>query len=140
MPWNRTMATGVDSLLAGAAGAVALTAVHQLGQRVFADAPRMDIVGMRAMAGLRQQAGLPVPDRDTLYWQTLAGDLVSNALYFSLVAAGAPDRRWSRGAALGLAAGFGALALPRPLGLGDPPHSESRRNQLLTWRGTRSAG
>lgn len=124
--------SAVESLLAGVTGALALTAVHQAGQRFFPDAPRMDVLGMRAMAGLRRQAGAPVPDRDTLYRQTLVGDVVSNAIYYSLVGLGARHGRWTRGAALGLAAGVGALLLPRPLGLGAPPHSESGRNQVLT--------
>lgn len=132
MTSNVASARLVRALVAGAAGAAALTAVHQLGQRVFADAPRMDVVGMRAMAGVRRRAGLSIPDRDTLYRQTLAGDLVFNTLYYSLVAVASPHRRWARGSALGLAAGLGALVLPRPLGLGEPPRSESRRNQLLT--------
>jgi len=125
-------ASGVETIIAGIAGAVALTAVHQLGQRIFPDAPRMDIVGMRALASIRAGAGMSVPDRDTLYRQTLAGDLASNAAYYSLVGIGPHDRRWARGAALGVAAGLGAVALPQPLGLGRPPHSDSPRNQILT--------
>lgn len=122
----------VDRLIAGLTGAVALTVVHQVGQRVFADAPRMDILGMRAMASLREGVGLAVPDRDTLYRQTLAGDLASNALYYSAVGLGGRDGRWLRGAGLGVVAGVGALLLPRPMGLGDPPHVDSPRNQVLT--------
>lgn len=118
--------------IAGLTGAVALTVAHQLGQQVVPDAPRMDVVGMRAMARVRERAGASVPDRDTLYTQTLAGDIASNAIYYSLVGVGAHEGRWTRGAALGLAAGVGALVLPRPMGLGDPPHSDSRRNQVLT--------
>ena len=40
------------------------------------DAPRMD---------------LPATTGTTLYRTTLAGDLVSNAMYYSLVGAGQPD-------------------------------------------------
>ena len=123
---------GVETLVAGLAGAVTLTVAHQLAQRVFPDAPRMDIVGMRAMAGLRRAVGAEVPPKDTLYRQTLAGDVASNALYYSLVGAGGREGRWARGAALGMAAGLGALVLPKPMGLGDPPHSHGVRNQVLT--------
>src|SRR4026207_2152885 len=38
-----------DSLVFGMAGAVALTAIHQAAKAVTADAPRMDVVGMRAL-------------------------------------------------------------------------------------------
>jgi hypothetical protein len=124
--------SGLAALTAGIAGAVALTVVHQLGQRVFPDAPRMDVVGMRAMSRLRTAAGAAVPDRDTLFGQTLAGDLAANAAYYSLVDAGPRDGRWWRGAALGIGAGVGALTLPSRLGLGEPPHSRELRNQVLT--------
>lgn len=130
-PERHTSST-TESVIAGIAGAVTLTAVHQVAQRLYDGAPRMDVVGMRAMKALRQRAAVPVPGRDTLYRQTLAGDLVSNALYYSLVGVGSAETRWARGAALGLAAGFGALVLPRPMGLGDPPHSERTANQVLT--------
>lgn len=38
------------ALMAGAAGAAALTAVHQAAQTVTSQAPRMDVVGRRAIA------------------------------------------------------------------------------------------
>jgi hypothetical protein len=39
---------------------------------------------------------------------------------------------WPRAVALGLAAGIGALVLPRRLGLGDPPRSFRPANQVMT--------
>jgi hypothetical protein len=129
---TRGNTTTAEALVAGLAGAAALTTVHQLAQRVVADAPRMDVLGMRAMVRMRQGLGADVPDHETLFRQTLAGDLASNTLYYSLVGAGGRRHRWARGAALGMAAGLGALALPRRLGIGDPPHVESIRNRVLT--------
>ncbi|HEX8385329.1 MAG TPA: hypothetical protein VF576_04040 [Rubricoccaceae bacterium] len=111
--------TVARSLLAGAAGAVALTAVHQTAIALTDRAPRMDVLGMRAIAGLSQAAGVRPPR--PLYAVTLAGDLLSNALYYSLVAAGTPGREWTRGALLGLGAGVGAVVLPPVLGLGRVP-------------------
>jgi hypothetical protein len=57
---------------------------------------------------------------------------VSNSVYYAAVAA--PTRRatWTRAVVLGAAAGIGALLLPEPMGLGPPPHSEHRGNQLMT--------
>jgi hypothetical protein len=131
---DRAFGTGspASSFLAGLVGAVALTSVHQLGTRWLPDAPRMDVVGMRAMTAARRSAGLAVPGPRQLYRQTMAGDIASNAIYYSLVGVGPPAGRWWRAAALGMAAGVGALLLPRPMGLGDPPHSDSPRNQVLT--------
>lgn len=120
------------SALAGVAGATTLTALHQAARYVTPDAPRMDILGMRALARLRRGAGAEVPPAGELYRETLLGDLLANSAYYSLVGAG--DRRsvWGRGIALGLVAGVGALVLPRYLGLGDPPRSDSTANRLMT--------
>lgn len=121
-----------EALLCGLAGAVALTTVHQMARKVSDAAPEMDVVGMRALAGGLRAAGTEPPDRERLYGLTLAGDLLSNGLYYSLVGTGGGPGVWIRGAALGLAAGFGALALPRRMGLGDPPHSDRPANQVMT--------
>jgi hypothetical protein len=116
----------------GAAGAVVLTALHETMRRAVRYAPRMDIVGMRALARVMRAAGATVPDDAMLHRLTLTGDLIANSLYYAAVPGGSPRETWARGAALGLAAGAGALALPEPLGLGQPPHSERTRNQLMT--------
>lgn len=116
----------------GAAGAVVLTALHETMRRAVRYAPRMDIVGMRALARVMRAAGATVSDDVTLHRVALAGDLIANSLYYAAVPGGSPRETWARGAALGLVAGAGALALPEPLGLGQPPHSQRTRNRLMT--------
>ena len=120
------------SFAAGACGALALTAVHQLARRVRPDAPRMDVLGERAIARALALRGEEVPPQPTLQRWALAGDLLANSAYYSLVACGRDAHVWRRGVALGLAAGAGALVLPRPLGLGDPPKSDQLANQIMT--------
>ena len=120
------------NLVSGAAGAGALTAIHELGRRLRPDAPRMDIVGMRALVQGMLRAGTPPPDFDGLHRLALAGDLAANSLYYSAIPAATRAATWRRAAMLGLAAGAGALALPPRMGLGDPPHSGSRANQVMT--------
>lgn len=116
-----------DSLISGAAGAVALTAVHQAARAVTDSAPRMDVVGMRALARGAEAAGAEAPKTHAgLYRATLAGDLICNSAYYSLAT------NYTRGAALGLMAGIGALVLPQRMGLGTPPHSELLSNQVMT--------
>ena len=39
---------------------------------------------------------------------------------------------WTRAVAMGLAAGAGALVLPRRIGLGDAPKSDHIPNQIMT--------
>ena len=114
------------ALLSGAAGAVALTTVHQAARAITPDAPRMDIVGMRALTRCLRASGHEPQDRDRLYLATLAGDLISNSAYYSLATT------FTRGTVLGLLAGIGALLLPEPMGLGSPPKSERLPNQVMT--------
>ncbi len=128
-----------SSLTAGLCGAAALTAIHQLATRVTDDAPRMDVLGERAISRGLEAAGKGVPPQPVLHRWALVGDLLANSAYYSLVAAGDPAHHWRRGAALGLAAGAGALVLPRPMGLGDPPKSDSFANKIMTVSGICSA-
>ena len=120
------------SAIAGASGAAVLTLVHEVGRQLIDDAPRMDVLGKRALVALRRQAGAGEIDASLLHQQTLAGDLVANSFYYSLVGSGSRHGVLARGLALGVLAGVGALVLPRPMGLGDPPSVESPRNRLLT--------
>ena len=60
--------------MAGMVGAVALTAVHQLARRVSDDAPRMDVLGERAIARTVHAAGGTLPMPRTLHRWALAGD------------------------------------------------------------------
>jgi hypothetical protein len=120
------------AFLSGVAGAVALTAVHQTARRLTDDAPRMDLLGMRALAQIFEAAGRTPPPRDTLYDLTLGGDLASNALYYSLVGAGEEGGEWRRGAFLGLAAGVGAVVLPPVLGLGSAPSRRTTATAAMT--------
>ena len=116
-----------DSLVSGVAGAVALTAVHQAARTVTDSAPRMDVVGMRALARGAEAAGAQGPrTHKGLYRATLAGDLICNSAFYSLATS------YTRGAAMGLLAGVGALVLPQRLGLGVPPKSELLSNQVMT--------
>lgn len=123
-----------DSIVSGIAGAATLTAVHQAARAVSDNAPRMDVVGMRALARSTRSArsGEALVDTDApkthkgLYRATLAGDLICNSAYYSLAT------NYKRGAAMGLLAGIGALVLPQRLGLGAPPRSDLLSNQVMT--------
>ena len=112
--------------------AVTLTPVHQVARAVTEDAPRMDVVGMRAIEKGIRAAGAEPGSADSLYPVALAGDIACNSAYYALVAAGRHPNVWARGVMLGLGAGLGALLLPRRLGLGDPPRSHRMANQIMT--------
>jgi hypothetical protein len=122
-----------DSVISGMAGAVTLTAVHQAAKMVSDKAPQMDVLGMRAIARATGTSDMADESADVdssrnrgLYKYALAGDMLANSAYYSLATT------WTRGAALGLAAGIGALLLPQRMGLGHPPNSELLSNKVMT--------
>jgi hypothetical protein len=120
------------SMMAGAAGASALTFIHQSARSMTPHAPRMDVLGMRAVRATHRRLGLADGSEREVEREALAGDIVANAAYYSLVGAGDRSMVWARGLALGLAAGLGAVFLPRRVGLGDPPDADRLDTQLMT--------
>jgi hypothetical protein len=120
------------ALGSGFLGAAALTLLHETLRRVVPEAPRMDLLGERAIERAMCWAGYEPPEGRTLHQVALAGDLASNTAYYSLVGLGRPERAIARGAAIGLVAGVGALTLPGPLGLGTDPARRSVGTGLMT--------
>ena len=122
-----------DALLSGLAGATALTLIHESVRRFHPDAPRMDTLGRRAIARGLEAAGIEPPGRDGLQATALAGDLVSNTLFYALVGLGRPSGSLARGATLGAVAGLGSLALPPLMGLGSRPGARTTRTAVMTF-------
>ncbi|MBB5233775.1 hypothetical protein [Deinococcus budaensis] len=120
------------ALLGGLAGAVTVTLLNETVRRQVPHAPRMDVIGERALSGALDAAGVEPPRGEALYRWTMLGDLVSNTLYYALVGVGARQGGWARGGALGLAAGLGAVYLPEPLGLGRQPGARRPVTPVLT--------
>jgi hypothetical protein len=123
------MSRATRSLASGIAGALTLTAIHEVARRRFASAPRMDEVAMR---GLRKILPGKFRDPRRLHQLALAGDLLSNSVYYSVIAAPTRKATWMRAGVLGTAAGLCALFLPERLGLGVPHNSHRRTNQFMT--------
>ena len=121
-----------EALTGGAAGALALTLVHEAARKSIPDAPRMDVLGERALARGLRAVGADPPPEPHLHTAALAGDLASNTVYYSLVGVGGPDGAVARGALLGLAAGAGAVLLPGPLGLGTGPSRRTPQTAAMT--------
>lgn len=122
----------IDAITSGAAGAVALTLAHEATRRVTADAPRMDVLGKRALAAGFRAADVAPPGEPAMHAVALGGDLVSNTACYALVGLGGPDGAAARGTLLGLAAGLGAVFLPGPLGLGTAPSRRTPRTAVMT--------
>ena len=117
-------------LIAGAAGAIVLTALHEATRRTRPRAPRLDVLGMRSLTKIMRAANTEIPEN--LHQIALTGDLGANTMYYSMVGSFGADAAIATGAVLGLAAGVGALTLPEPMGLGSEPTNESRETQILT--------
>jgi hypothetical protein len=125
------MNDALKAMAGGLAGAVVLTVVHETLRKFVPDAPRMDVLGMRSISKLMEKADQEPPqDKEELHNWALAGDVLSNSLYYSLTGTG--KNAWWRGAALGAAAGAGALLLPGPLGLGEEPSNKTTKTQVMT--------
>ncbi len=119
------------ALLSGLIGAVALNVLHETVRQFVPQAPRADLLGERSIVKGFKAAGAEPPTGTALYASAMAGDVVSNALYYSLV--GLDDKQpLLTGAAIGALAGIGAVTLPGPMGLGEAPTSRSSATAVLT--------
>ena len=124
--------TMTASILSGAAGAAGLTLLHETARRVVPDAPRMDVLGERAISAGLRAVGADPPPEPHLHAAALVGDVVSNTAYYALVGLGGRDGAVARGGLLGLAAGLGAVFLPGPLGLDTRPSSRTPQTAVMT--------
>lgn len=120
------------SIVGGLAGSAALTILHEVLKKFDAKAPRMDLLGMMALSKIIRGAGKRAPAKNKLYAYTMAGDLLSNALFYSLAGMGKQKTILQKGAALGIAAGLGAIFLPKPLHLNEEYSNRTKHTQVMT--------
>ncbi|MBD0368349.1 MAG: hypothetical protein ICV51_09305 [Flavisolibacter sp.] len=123
---------GVIALEGGLAGALALTLLHEVFRKIDPKAPRMDLLGMNAISKTLRKAGISPPPRTKLFYITMAGDIISNALYYSMAIRGRKKMDIVRGLLLGSGAGLGALLLPKPLQLNKAYTNRTTKTKVLT--------
>jgi hypothetical protein len=128
------MPTFGKSLLSGLLGAAAVTMLNEGVRRVYHKAPRLEKLGMDAAEKTLDAVGAHKPSEKGLYWGTMAADIVSNALYYSIIslASRQAKARWVLGAGVGLAAGLGAVMLPEPLNLDASTTNRTPKTRALT--------
>ena len=126
------MNTIPNALLSGLAGAVMLNAIHETARQVVPKAPHIQKLGERGVVKITKATGLPTPTGNTLYATAMAGDLLSNTIYYSLIGLAKPPAILPLGAVLGALAGAGAITLAEPLGLGDAPVRRTATTASLT--------
>ena len=122
----------LNNFIGGLTGAIVLNLIHESVRRFDPLAPRVDLVGEEALSKTILAAGGEPPTGDKLYAATLVSDIVSNAMYFSMIGAGNDKNIIWRGAGYSLAAGLGAVKLTEPMGLDDTPVNKTRKTQALT--------
>jgi hypothetical protein len=105
------------ALIGGAAGAVTLTALHQILRRVTPNAPRADNLAKQGLRRAFRAAGSTPPSDDKLHWAALAGDLAANTVYYSTSLAFGPRVATFLGPLMGAGAGVGSITLPAHMGL-----------------------
>ncbi len=122
---------GMKNLLAGLAGAIALNVLHELYRHYDKEAPEVQLIGEEALSKIAKAADIKPPKGEKLYAYTLAADVVSNGLYYSMIGIG-KSNYITKAILLGTAAGVGALKLTKPLGLNDKPIKKTGKTKLLT--------
>lgn len=120
------------NLAAGLGGAIALNILHEALKRKDVDMPRVDLLGEEALQKTLHFFGTGIDNKDTLYKATLAGDIISNALYYSVIGNGDPKHIWPRAITYGLAVGVGAVTLSEPMGLDEEPVARTPKTKALT--------
>jgi hypothetical protein len=122
----------IASLGGGLAGACAVTLLHESVKKIVPKAPRMDLLGMNAISKGLNAAGIKTPTGNALYTMALAGDILSNSLYYSLAGTGNDKNLWLKSSLLGLTAGIAAVTLPAPLGLEEKHSNRTIETKLMT--------
>lgn len=95
-------------------------------------APRLDLLGKEALSKGLRKTDIGIKNENTLYTLSLAGDLLANTVYYSLSNSGTPKNPWLRSTAFGVAAGVGAILLPKPLGLNKSYSSRTLNTKFMT--------
>lgn len=122
----------LKNLIAGLTGAIALNVLHESLKKKGPDMPRVDLLGENALQKTLHYFGGHISNQQSLYQATLAGDVLGNALYYSLIGTGNQKYLWGKVAIIGLTAGVGAITLPEPMGLDPSPVAKNNQVKALT--------
>ena len=122
----------IKNIIAGFAGSLALTALNEGLKKSGYDVPRVDLLGEEALNKGLSHFDAEIKSEDALFNTTLVSDLVSNAVYYSLIGSGDKKNILSKTLGLGLLAGVGAITVPKHVGLNPQPVTKNQQVKLLT--------
>lgn len=114
----------VKKMIAGFGGAIALNILHEIIRKNFTNVPHINELGEEALLKMTDQTPFTISS-DKIYAATLAGDILSNGLYYATTAT-------QHNMASGLVAGIGAIALPKHIGLDETPVAANTKRKLMT--------
>ncbi len=122
----------LQSLAAGACGAILLNVVHESARQFIPEAPRVDLLGRQLVAQTFLALDKAPPPDSKEYAIAMTGDILSNALYYSV--AGIGPRRGApwRGLLLGAVGGWGAVKAPDYLNLPQEAVQRHPATKLMT--------
>jgi hypothetical protein len=120
----------LSTAVGGLAGAAALTIINQGVSQVDKEAPRLDLLGMNAVAKVAKPR-MSLSD-NKFFPLALGGDLISNSLYYAMAKGKTPQQTLLRGALLGLGAGISALVLPQRMGLNASLVNRTTKTKVMT--------
>ena len=120
----------IKTLGSGLAGSLVLTGIHETMKRVIPNAPRMDHIGMQVLKKIKVAAGMDGTDDETLYKESMVGDLALNTAFYSMVGVG--KHAWLRGLALGAGAGIAAVFLPKWMDIDDSGANRTNATAAMT--------
>ncbi|WP_256007560.1 MULTISPECIES: hypothetical protein [Pedobacter] len=121
----------LKNLFAGLCGAVALNILHE-SLKHKRNTPRIDLLGEQALQKTVRHLGGNITDEQALYNATLAGDIISNTLYYSMIGSKKQSNIWLKAITMGLLAGVGAVKLPEPMGLNEKPVAKTKTISAMT--------
>jgi hypothetical protein len=126
------MATKISSALGGGlVGACILTLLHEGIKKLDHDTSSSEALGMNALSKILKGFKDAAPAKQQeLFDLTPAGEILTNAIYFSIAGVGSKKNIVLRSALLGLTAGLGALVLPHYLGVDED--GRSNKQKILT--------
>ena len=84
----------LTSAIGGLAGTAALTVLNEAVKKIDHDAPHFDLLGMNALAKVIKGGGLKKAVLGQPIQASMAGDLLSNSLYFGLANASTKNKPW----------------------------------------------
>ena len=120
-----------SAIAGGLAGTCTVALLHESLKKVTQASPRMELLDMEALSKILKSIKVKIPEYDQLLKWTLAGEIITHTLYYSVTGIGKKGI-WLKGILLGVAAGITAVVLPNPLGLNGAPSNRSPQTEAMT--------